>query len=159
MRDLPNNTRQVQTDRFSTRCSRHVLLNLASTMRILSMQPDITSMHEASCESTIRCWKPVASCAASDFWGLGISHFNNTHNLNASRILDLGLDVINIPLHPKSGVSILNYEHLRKNFHTVLSDGNREAFCVFLCPFSGFKAHAQCCPTDFLCVILCFFRV
>ena len=95
----------------------------------------------------------------SDFLGIGISHFNNTHNLNASRILDLGLDVINMLLHPKSGVSILNYEHVRKNFHTVLSDGDREAFCVFLCLFSGFKAHAPCCPTDFLCVILSFFRV
>jgi hypothetical protein len=91
----------------------------------------------------------------SDLWGLGISHFNNTQYLNASHMGDLGLDVVNMLLHPKSGVSILNYEHVRKNFHTVLSDGDREVFSSVLCPFYVFQAHA-CAAADF-CVSRVFF--
>jgi len=62
----------------------------------------------------------------SDLWGLGISHFNNTQYLNSSSMGDMGLDVVDMLLHPKSGVSMLNYHHVRENFHTVLSDGDRE---------------------------------
>ena len=62
----------------------------------------------------------------SDLWGLGISHFNNTQYLNSSSMGDMGLDVVHMLLHPKSGVSMLNYHHVRENFHTVLSDGDRE---------------------------------
>jgi len=97
----------------------------------------------------------------SDLWGLGISHFNNTHYLNASHMGELGLDVVDMLLHPKSGVSILNYEHVRKNFHTVLSDGDREVFVTLVCPLPGF--FGLCCvpvvaQSDILCCVflLCF---
>jgi len=79
----------------------------------------------------------------SDLWGLGISHFNNTQYLNAAHMGDLGLDVVNMLLHPKSGVSILNYEHVRKNFHTVLSDGDREVFFQCIVSIFCFRPHAM----------------
>jgi len=68
----------------------------------------------------------------SDLWGLGISHFNNSQYLNDSFMGDMGLDVVNMLLHPKSGVSMLNYHYVREHFSTVLSDGDREVGIVWM---------------------------
>ena len=67
-----------------------------------------------------------ATMQPSDLWGLGVSHFNNTQYLNSSHRGDLGIDAAHMLLHPKSGVSLLNYQYVRGNIHTVLSEGDRQ---------------------------------
>jgi len=67
-----------------------------------------------------------ATMQPSDLWGLGVSHFNNTQYLNSSHRGDLGIDAAHMLLHPKSGVSLLNYQYVRDNIHTVLSEGDRQ---------------------------------
>jgi len=62
----------------------------------------------------------------SDLWGLGISHFNTTNYIDSEHRGNLDLDVGHMLLHPKSGVSLLNYHHVVENVHTVLSEGDRE---------------------------------
>jgi len=62
----------------------------------------------------------------SDLWGLGVSHYNNAEYLNTSYSGDLQIDVARLLLHPKSGVSMLNYKYVTKNIHSVFSDGDRE---------------------------------
>ena len=62
----------------------------------------------------------------SDLWGIGVSHYKNAEYLNTSYRGDLQIDVARLLLHPKSGVSMLNYEYVTRNIHTVLSDGDRE---------------------------------
>jgi len=63
----------------------------------------------------------------SDLWGIKPSHFSNQEYLNASYSHDtIHLSSLHALMHPKSGVSALNYQTVTQHINTVLGEDDRE---------------------------------
>ena len=63
----------------------------------------------------------------SDLWGIKPSHFTNQEYLNASYSHDtILLNSLHALMHPKSGVSALNYKTVTQYINTVLGEDDRE---------------------------------
>jgi hypothetical protein len=64
----------------------------------------------------------------SDLWGIAPSQFTNQYYIGTS---NTSLDALYMLMHPKSGVSLLNYDNVDTNINTMLGEGDREVSLCF----------------------------
>ena len=68
----------------------------------------------------------------SDLWGIKPSHFTNQQYLNTSYNDPIRLSYLHAMMHPKSGVSALNYQSVTEQINSVLGEDDREVSLVCL---------------------------
>jgi len=68
------------------------------------------------------------SLRPSDLWGIAPSQFTNQYYIGTS---NTSLDALYMLMHPKSGVSLLNYDNVDTNINTMLGEGDREVCLCF----------------------------
>jgi len=138
---LASSQAEVEFDDFFPLCASYIavgsglattqsyrLSNISYVRGLLRVHGELLKSHGLVCPTYF----------PSDLWGIKPSHFTNQEYLNASYSHDtLHLSSLHALMHPKSGVSALNYQTVTQYINTVLGEDDREVKKPHLLPGSG----------------------